>query len=123
MNSLPSSNGSNGRDAAGRFAAGNPGGPGNPHGRRTALLRSAMLSAVDAADVQAVMKKLIESAKAGEPWAVREFLDRTLGKCMPMNPDFESREAVTAGIEVSPERTATLDRLRHLAFGDTAISD
>lgn len=30
------------RDARGRFVTGNPGGPGNPHARRTQELRSAL---------------------------------------------------------------------------------
>ena len=35
----PSTNGSNGRDVAGRFAAGNRGGPGNPYAKRSAAGR------------------------------------------------------------------------------------
>ncbi len=37
----PSTNGSNGRDAGGRFASGNRGGPGNPYAKRTAAIRGA----------------------------------------------------------------------------------
>ena len=33
-----------------------------------------------AADLRKVIAMLVKKAKAGEPWAVRELLDRTLGK-------------------------------------------
>jgi hypothetical protein len=39
----PLTNGGNGRDAAGRFPKGNPGGPANPFARRVALMRQTML--------------------------------------------------------------------------------
>ncbi len=35
---------------------------------------------VTEADVREVITQLLEKAKAGQPWAVKEFLDRTLGK-------------------------------------------
>ena len=35
---------------------------------------------VTAEDIRAVLTVLVEKAKAGQPWAVKEFLDRTLGK-------------------------------------------
>ena len=69
-----------GRDAAGRFAPGNPGGPGNPEARRVARFRRAFLKTVTPADVEAVIQVLIDHAKKGEPWAVREVLDRAIGK-------------------------------------------
>ena len=76
----PLTNGSNGRDTTGKFAKGNPGGPGNPHAARVAQLRSLMLEAVSLEDIQQVVAKLIELAKGGDLAAIRELLDRTLGK-------------------------------------------
>jgi len=76
-------NGANGadvRDGAGRFVAGNPGGPGNPIAKATASWRRALAEAVTADDLGAVLAALVEQAKAGEPWAVRELLNRCLGK-------------------------------------------
>ncbi len=35
---------------------------------------------VTEADIREVITHLLEKAKSGEPWAVKEFLDRTLGK-------------------------------------------
>ena len=84
MTGTPSPNGDNGvvevRDGRGRFLPGNPGGPGNPMGRNVAVWRAALAGAVSADDVVAVTEKLLAAAKAGEPWAVRELLDRLLGK-------------------------------------------
>ena len=80
----PSTNGDNGlaeaRDSKGRFLPGNPGGPGNPQARNVATWRKALAEAVSAEDVTQVAQRLVDAAKAGEPWAVRELLDRLLGK-------------------------------------------
>lgn len=70
----------NGRTASGRFAKGNPGGPGNPHSRRVAALREALLESVTESDIRAVAKALVSKAKGGDIPAVRELLDRLLGK-------------------------------------------
>lgn len=70
----------NGRTPRGRFAKGNPGGPGNPYARRTAALRSALLDAVTEADIRAIAKALVKRARDGEVPAVRELLDRLLGR-------------------------------------------
>jgi len=81
---MPSANGDNGlpavRDDKGRFLPGNPGGPGNPQARNVGTWRQALAGAVSAEDVAEVTRKLVEAAKAGEPWAVKEFFDRTMGK-------------------------------------------
>ena len=82
MNNTPSTNGSNGREGNGQFAPGNCGGPGNPHARRVAELRAAMLAAVSVDDLKAVTAKLVAMAKAGDLAAIREVLDRTLGKAV-----------------------------------------
>jgi len=91
MTNQPSTNESNGRDIHGRFAKGNRGGPGNPHAKQVSLLRSALLKAVSPEDVQQVMSKLIELAKAGDVRAIKEILDRTLGK--PLEADLLERIA------------------------------
>ena len=81
MNATPSPNGPNGRDAAtGRFAKGWKGGPGNPHAQQVAQLRSALLEAVTPDDVKAVAAKLVEMALGGDLAAIREVLDRTVGR-------------------------------------------
>ena len=76
----PSTNGPNGRDAKGRFQPGCAPGPGNPYVRQIAAWRSAFAQTVTEQDVKAVVGVLMNAAKAGEPWAVKEFLLRVLGK-------------------------------------------
>src|SRR5690606_4555634 len=74
--SLPSpsvhgSNGPPGRDSRGRFTRGNPGGPGNPHARRTAALKNAFLAEVTEEDLRAVTRRVIEQAREGDLAAAR----------------------------------------------------
>ncbi len=76
----PRPNGANGRDAGGRFAAGNAGGPGNPHAKHVGKLRSALLAAVTEKDMRAIAAKLVTLAKGGDVRAIRELFDRVLGK-------------------------------------------
>jgi len=68
------------QDENGAFKKGNPGGPGNPLLREGQRLRLAMLREIKAEDLAAVVHKLIDLAKNGEPWAIKEVLNRTLGK-------------------------------------------
>ena len=78
--SEPTPNGDNGRDAKGRFTAGNAGGPGNPHAHTVARFRRALLDAVTDEDFTAIAQKLVEQSKAGDIASIRELLNRTLGK-------------------------------------------
>ncbi len=89
----PLLNGQNGRDTNGRFLPGNQGGPGNPYARKTAELRRMILDVVTADDILAVVRTLIERAKIGEKWAVRELFDRTIGKPLHCSSDDEAYRA------------------------------
>ncbi len=80
MSASPSPTASHGRDARGRFAAGNAGGPGNSHAHHVGRLRSALLAAVTEKDMRAIAAKLVTLAKGGDVRAIRELFDRTLGK-------------------------------------------
>ncbi len=75
-------NGGVGQDSRGRFLPGNQAacGRGNPHAARVNAWRAALAETVTEADVGEVIAQLLKKAKAGQPWAVKEFLDRTLGK-------------------------------------------
>ena len=89
----------NGRDGRGRFAAGWKGGPGNPHAAQVARLRAEMLNAVTPDDMRAIVSRLVELAKGGDVRAIKEVLDRTLGR--PQEPDFIERlEAIEAALAV-----------------------
>lgn len=96
-NPQPSPNGQTaraGRTSTGRFAPGNPGGPGNPHGRRSAWFRERLLEAVTDRDIQAVVRALVSKAKAGDIAAIRELLNRLLGR-VPEAPDADAIEPPT----------------------------
>src|SRR5262249_48282926 len=56
----------NGHEANGRFAKGNPGGPGNPHARKMAALRKAFLDAVTDEDMMEVTRAVLAKAKGGD---------------------------------------------------------
>ncbi len=83
----PSTNGGNGRDTRGRFTKGNQGGPGNPNAQHVAKLRDGFRTACTVADVRAICRKLVALAKNGNLMAVREVLDRTIGKSAAADED------------------------------------
>ncbi len=94
----PSPNGGNGREDAvaaggrdkrGRFGPGNPGGPGNPFAAAAGRWRAAVVASVSEEDIAAVVRAMVNAAKRGESWAVRELMDRTLGK--PVEADLIER--------------------------------
>jgi len=101
----PSTNGDNGdgHDARGRFTPGNPGGPGNPYVRAVASWRNAFVRMVSLGDLEAVIRVLVATAKAGEPWAVREVLDRCLGKARQAEERAEDEKtpAVKVNLDLS----------------------
>lgn len=80
-----------GRDEAGRFVKGCPPGPGNPGAKAVARFRAAMLEAVTEDDVRAVVRALVEQARGGNVPAIREFLERVVGR-VPL-PAIEGGEA------------------------------
>ena len=76
-NGTPSANGRNGN---GTFAKGNAGGPGNPQSKAVNKFRSMLIESTTVEEFQAVRNALVKAAKAGQPWAVKEYLDRIIGK-------------------------------------------
>lgn len=83
------SNGDYLRDSNGRFAPGNKGGPGNPLVRKMASMRMAQSAAASIDDMFAVMLALTERAKKGDVAAIKEFLDRHVGK--PVEADLQAK--------------------------------
>jgi hypothetical protein len=79
MNDPPSTTVSDGRGADGRFGKGNTVAKGNPHARRVARLRSALMRAVTPDDLRDVVAALLRQAKTGDVPAVRELMQRLLG--------------------------------------------
>jgi hypothetical protein len=76
----PPENGTGGRDAKGRFAPGNAGGPGNPFARRTAELRREFLAEATGEGLRAVCRALLERAKGGDVAAAKLALSYLVGK-------------------------------------------
>lgn len=90
-----------GREANGRFGAGNAGGPGRPKGRTDELQRAAQ-DAVTPEHVSALMRVALKAGLQGNLQAVRLVLDRVCGK-VPDPP------AVAAALDIHLPalRTAT----------------
>ena len=77
-----------GRAANGRFAKGNPGGPGNPFARQVAAFRQEFMAATTKEDIAAIARAMIEKAKDGDCAAARIVLQYTLGKpAATVDPD------------------------------------
>ena len=87
----PLPNGENGRTTAGRFAPGNPGGPGNPYARRVASLRRALLDAVTPDDLAELARALVGKAKAGDVAACKLLLPYMVGPPPELDPEVEAR--------------------------------
>jgi hypothetical protein len=91
---------SNGRDTNGRFAVGNPGGPGAPRGRR-ALLRQAAEEAISVDCVKAVMLSAARKALQGDVAAMRVVLEHACGR-----PTGQELEAPTVHLDLPELYTA-----------------
>ena len=74
------------REANGRFAKGNKGGPGNPFARQVAALRQTLLNRATTKDFEEIADELIKKAKTGDVAAIKLLFQYTLGKPAP-SPD------------------------------------
>ena len=76
------------REANGRFAKGNKGGPGNPFARQVAALRQTLLNRATTKDFEEIADELIKKAKTGDVAAIKLLFQYTLGKPAPCpDPD------------------------------------
>jgi hypothetical protein len=76
------------RDANGRFAPGNAGGPGNPFARQVAKLRAALVNSVREEDMEQIADYLRIQAKLGNLAAIKLLFQYVLGKpAQTVNPD------------------------------------
>jgi len=86
--SKPNNPPGSGRDANGRFAPGNPGGPGNPYARKVAQLRKALVNFITDEDMKEIALVLKEKAKRGNTAAIKLLFQYALGKPLtPTDPD------------------------------------
>jgi len=65
---------------SGRFAAGNQCAKGNATPRKAATFRAKLFRCVTPADFRAIVQKLVEEAKAGQPWAMKLALQYLVGR-------------------------------------------
>jgi hypothetical protein len=82
-----------GRTPDGKFAKGNPGGPGNPHARECARILHIMQSGIADEEMLQLTRKLIELGLAGDVGAIKVILAYKIGKpqLAPM-PDLLARD-------------------------------
>ena len=95
MTIAPSTNGL--RKVNGQFGEGNKYGRGNPHARKVAQLRTAMIESVTTEDMQAIVMALVTQAivmalvtqaKAGDIASIKFLLPYLVGAApKPINPD------------------------------------
>ncbi len=78
----------NDRDERGRFAAGNPGGPGGPR-RRPSELRRAAEEAITPEHVAAMVRKATRLGLEGNLAAMRLVFERTCGRSAQAPPEAE----------------------------------
>src|SRR5437588_304441 len=76
----PAQTPTNGHEPNGRFARGNPGGPGNPFARQVAALRKVIINRLTEEDLLAITEALLAKAKEGSVGAAKLLLAYALGK-------------------------------------------
>ena len=79
MDGLPTAK-TAGRGSDGRFAPGNPGGPGRPPAATVHEHRTALVEAITPEDVRDIMAALVLKAKSGDIAAARLVLERIFGR-------------------------------------------
>lgn len=115
QNGTPIENGlnGNGRDARGRFAPGNPGGPGSPTVKYATRFRIMLDGVLDEVVTPARLRKALDAcmtmAEAGDLEALREINNRLVGP--PANRVLEEKiEEIEAVASYQSDRAAFLSR-------------
>ena len=103
MSDTPSTHGSDGRKADGRFAHGNRLGRGNPLAGRAAKIRAVLLRRFTPKAAAEIVDSLIEKAKSGDLAAIKELFDRTIGK--PTQAVELAQAEIPAAPPVRPHKT------------------
>lgn len=78
----------NGRNGNGKFACGNTFGRGNPHAKKVASLKSALLQSVSPSDIKKIIKGMVKKAQEGDTAAAKLILPYLIGQ-PPTNQDLE----------------------------------
>lgn len=91
----------NGRDNHGRFARGNPGGPGRPPAEKERKYLTTLTSACTANDWREICQQAVEDAKKGDRYA-RDWLSKHLvGDSWPI-PDEPARIGESISLATAP---------------------
>jgi hypothetical protein len=78
---VPISTVSDGKDlVTGRFATGNQCARGNATPRKVASFRAKLFRCVSPTDFREIIEKLVDEAKAGQPWAIKLALQYLVGR-------------------------------------------
>ena len=99
-----------GRDASGRFTAGNKYGPGNPFARQTAELRKVLLEVVTPEQMRQVAYKLLLLAQAGKLEAIKLLFQYVIGKpAAPVDPVLSPIITRWVGVSMRGDRSRCAD--------------
>jgi hypothetical protein len=103
------------RAPGGRFATGNPGGPGNPFARQTAALRAYLINHVTERDLQDILDILLLNAKAGHLPSIKLLFAYVLGKpksvAEPDLLDLQELQMLQQGAQASEALEELCDQL------------
>ncbi len=99
-----------GRDERGRFAVGNPGGPGGPR-RRTSELRRAAEEAITPKHVTAMIRKATHMGLEGDLAAMRLVFDRTCGRATEAPVDAEPLGVALPRLRTADDCNTAIGRL------------
>ena len=95
----------------GRFAAGNPGGPGRPKGQRQTALQKAAQDAVTPEHIQALVRVALKQGLQGNLQAARLVLDRTCGRAPEGRPETDPVDVVLPNLRTATNCTVAIDKI------------
>ena len=98
------------RDGDGRFAPGNPGGPGRSKGRGYELQRAAQ-EAITPEQMGVMMRKALRMALEGNLAAMRFVAERTCGRAPEASPEAVPLDFTLPKLQTPANCTAAIDRL------------
>ena len=98
------------RDANGRFAAGNPGGPGRSKGKGYELQRAAQ-DAIEPRHIDALMKKALRMGLEGNLSAMRFVVERTCGKAPDAPPTSTPLDIQPLRLRTAADCTTALQKV------------
>ena len=80
------------RDLKGRWQQGNKAARGNPLAKQVQAIRVALVSAVTPKDIQAVIRRLLQQAKAGDVASAKIIFERAVGPAEALDFDLRLTE-------------------------------